>query len=196
MYNSVLTQHINFLCTSPVPLIYGRSVKGFNFFCVCLAISTSKIHLQILNERKWRTSSITPYMKLLQNLKVEVLNDSIIKPTLTKVLSWFIINRNISDATLQQTFLKLAKFCKWNRIRQIVMRMMVAGSRNGLRETMWQSFRGRLQRCHWCHVEQVSCLQWKPAMAHVSLENLCLRSWFFVYCIIRKLHDKITTDCM
>ena len=31
-------------------------------------------------------------------------------------------------------------------------------------------------------------------MAHVSLENLNLRNSFFVYCIIRKLHDKITTD--
>ena len=31
-------------------------------------------------------------------------------------------------------------------------------------------------------------------MAHVSLENLNLRNWFFVYCIIRKLHDKITID--
>ena len=35
---------------------------------------------------------------------------------------------------------------------------------------------------------------WKPAMAHVSLENLNLRNWLFVYCIIRKWHDKITTD--
>ena len=31
-------------------------------------------------------------------------------------------------------------------------------------------------------------------MAHVSLENLNLRNLFFVYCIIRKLHGKITTD--
>ena len=30
-------------------------------------------------------------------------------------------------------------------------------------------------------------------MAHVSLENLNLRNRFLVYCIIRKLHDKITT---
>ena len=31
-------------------------------------------------------------------------------------------------------------------------------------------------------------------MAHVSLENLNLRNWLFVYCIIRKLHDRITID--
>ena len=31
-------------------------------------------------------------------------------------------------------------------------------------------------------------------MAHVSLENLNLRNWLFVYCKIRKLHDKITTN--
>ena len=36
--------------------------------------------------------------------------------------------------------------------------------------------------------------QWKPAMAHVSSENFSLRNWFFVYCMIRKLDDKITTD--
>ena len=31
-------------------------------------------------------------------------------------------------------------------------------------------------------------------MAHISLEILGLRNWFFKYCIIKKLHDKITTD--
>ena len=36
--------------------------------------------------------------------------------------------------------------------------------------------------------------QWKPAMAHASLENFNLRILFFVYCIIRKLHYKIMTD--
>ena len=37
-------------------------------------------------------------------------------------------------------------------------------------------------------------IQWKPAMAHTSSEILGLRSRFFKYCIIKKLHDKITTD--
>ena len=36
--------------------------------------------------------------------------------------------------------------------------------------------------------------QWNPAMAHISSEILVLRNWFFKYCIIKKLHDKITTD--
>ena len=36
--------------------------------------------------------------------------------------------------------------------------------------------------------------KWMPAMAHVSSENFNLRNSFFVYCIIRKLHDKITKD--
>ena len=31
-------------------------------------------------------------------------------------------------------------------------------------------------------------------MANVSSENFSLRNWFFVYSIIRKLRDKITTD--
>ena len=31
-------------------------------------------------------------------------------------------------------------------------------------------------------------------MAHISSEILGLRNWFFKYCIIKKLHDEITTD--
>ena len=31
-------------------------------------------------------------------------------------------------------------------------------------------------------------------MAHISSEILGFRNWIFVYCIIKKLHDKITTD--
>ena len=31
-------------------------------------------------------------------------------------------------------------------------------------------------------------------MAHISSEILGLRNWFLKYCIIKKLHDKITTD--
>ena len=31
-------------------------------------------------------------------------------------------------------------------------------------------------------------------MVHISLEILGLRNWFFKYCIVKKLHNKITTD--
>ena len=37
-------------------------------------------------------------------------------------------------------------------------------------------------------------IQWKPAMARISSGILGLMNWFFMYCIIKKLHDKITID--
>ena len=44
------------------------------------------------------------------------------------------------------------------------------------------------------HVALFGHAQWRPAMAHVGLEILGLRNWFFMYCIIKKLHNKITID--
>ena len=43
-------------------------------------------------------------------------------------------------------------------------------------------------------IKQTNGFKWKPAMAHISSEILGLRNWFLKYCIVKKLHDKITTD--